>query len=115
VAECSLCRIRVCSHTLLPPLAAALLTTADVQIPASDEPRRSANAWWRSSAAVMVVMVHEVLQMQWFFFSDLVRGGDVAREIAGTVVARKSGVAVMVFCGGDGGYGSFSLTAARRR
>ena len=32
--------------------------------------------------------------VQRFFFSDLVRGGDVAREIAGTMVARESVVAV---------------------
>ncbi|QCD87072.1 hypothetical protein DEO72_LG3g1603 [Vigna unguiculata] len=30
-----------------------------------------------------------MVQIQRFFFSDLVRGGDVAREIAGTVVARE--------------------------
>ena len=91
MAECSFSRIRVCYHTLLPPLAAARLTAAAVQILVSDEPRHSADAWWGSSAVVVAIMVHEVLQMQWFFFSDLVRGGDVAREIAGTVVARESG------------------------
>ncbi|QCE06983.1 hypothetical protein DEO72_LG9g1998 [Vigna unguiculata] len=41
-----------------------------------------------------------MVQIQRFSFSDLVRGGDVAREIARTVIARESVVAVTDHAGG---------------
>ena len=50
-----------------------------------------------ATAAVLVLGEDgkwKMVQMQRFFFSNLVRGGDLAREIAGTMVAREAVVAV---------------------